>query len=77
MTLLDKSEVNFHQPIINNTIDITLKGKAYFEVAKDKTKPFTVFSGNLSTIALGTQFSVTAFSHQNNIIVRLLKAKWW
>lgn len=75
VTLSDKSEVSFPEPFINNRRDITLKGKACFEVAKDKKRPFTVFSGNLSTAALGTQFSVTAFAHQNYIIVRLFEGK--
>lgn len=40
--------------------EIVLEGQALFEVVKDKTRPFTVYSGNLSTTALGTSFSVTA-----------------
>lgn len=39
--------------------DIYLQGEALFEVVKDKTRPFTVYSGSLSTTALGTSFRVT------------------
>ncbi|MCT1526979.1 FecR domain-containing protein [Sphingobacterium hotanense] len=34
------------------------EGRAYFDVAKDKTKPFTVHSERLATTALGTSFIV-------------------
>jgi transmembrane sensor len=37
---------------------ITLTGKASFEVAKDSTRPFTVYAGNLATTALGTRFLI-------------------
>ncbi len=73
--LSDKSEVSYNQPFIGNTRDITLKGRAYFKVTKDKTKPFTVFSGDISTTVLGTRFTVTAYENANNINIRLYEGK--
>ncbi|MBB5634783.1 ferric-dicitrate binding protein FerR (iron transport regulator) [Pedobacter cryoconitis] len=35
-----------------------IKGKGFFEIAKDKSRPFTVYSSKLSTTALGTSFTV-------------------
>ncbi|GAA4317805.1 hypothetical protein GCM10023149_15530 [Mucilaginibacter gynuensis] len=35
-----------------------MQGKAFFEVAHDSKRPFTVKSGELSTTALGTSFTV-------------------
>jgi ferric-dicitrate binding protein FerR (iron transport regulator) len=52
-----------------------LVGKAFFKVATDKTKPFTVFSGDISTTALGTAFTVTTFKNDGQIIVRLYEGK--
>jgi hypothetical protein len=75
VTLSDKSEISFYEPFIDDRRDIKLKGKANFKVAKDKIRPFTVFSGSLSTTALGTRFTVTAFENQNFIIVRLFEGK--
>ena len=75
VTLLPNSVLEFFEPFKNNRRDITLVGKAFFKVAKDKTKPFTVFSGNLSTTALGTHFSITAYPYQDFIIVRLIEGK--
>ncbi|MCW3089458.1 MAG: anti-sigma factor [Ferruginibacter sp.] len=73
--LADKSEVSFEEPFSDNRRDITLNGKADFKVAKDKSRPFTVFSLGLATTALGTRFTVTAFENSNSISVRLHEGK--
>jgi len=53
---------------------ITLSGEAYFEVMKDPQRPFIVYSGTVSTTALGTAFNVNAFD-ENNITVSLTSGK--
>ena len=75
IVLADKSEVSFYDPFIYDRRDIILKGKADFKVAKDKTKPFTVYSLDLATTALGTEFTVTAFEGALNTIIRLNEGK--
>lgn len=55
--------------------EVTLKGEAVFNVHKDKKHPFTVFSNNLSTTALGTVFKVTAYENQKYTSVKLLEGK--
>ena len=69
------SEVTWNEPFPNNRRDILLKGRARFHVAKDKTKPFTVISGQIATTALGTQFTVTAFEQEDFITVQLFEGK--
>jgi transmembrane sensor len=69
------SEVTWNEPFTNNRRDLILKGRARFHVAKDKTKPFTVFSGHIATTALGTQFTVTAFEQEDLITVQLFEGK--
>jgi ferric-dicitrate binding protein FerR (iron transport regulator) len=69
------SEVTWNEPFTNNRRDIILKGRARFHVAKDKTKPFIVFSGQIATTALGTQFTVTAFEQEKVITVQLFEGK--
>lgn len=54
---------------------ITLKGKAFFQVKKDPTKPFIVTSGNFSTTALGTSFTITAIKDEPNINIELHTGK--
>lgn len=52
--------------------DIFLKdGRVMFTVSKDRTKPFTVYSGNISTTAVGTRFSVSYSMSDNTAIVHL------
>lgn len=74
VVLADKSEIIYREPFTDKR-DITLIGKAFFKVAKDRTKPFTVTSQEISTTALGTGFTVTTFSDKSQIIVRLYEGK--
>ena len=53
--------------------DSWLEGEAVFTVAKDRNKPFTVFSGPLATTALGTAFSVK--SGRGAVIVKLFTGR--
>lgn len=41
---------------------VTLKGEAFFEVAKDPSKPFIITSGTITTTVLGTSFNVKAYA---------------
>jgi transmembrane sensor len=75
ITLSPNSELSYDDPFAANRRHLTLKGEAYFNVIKDRSKPFTVFSGHLSTTALGTHFRVMAFEDANNITVRLYEGK--
>jgi transmembrane sensor len=52
-----------------------LKGKAFFRVAKDKTKPFTVFSAKLATTVLGTSFTVENYRKYGVEKIRLYTGK--
>jgi ferric-dicitrate binding protein FerR (iron transport regulator) len=54
---------------------IKLVGKAFFKVAKDAGRPFTVESDAILTTALGTEFTVTAFANAKQLTVRLYEGK--
>ncbi len=51
---------------------VYLDGEAYFEVAKDETKPFIVKLKRQSIEVLGTTFNIEAYSDENSSIVTLL-----
>ena len=71
-----KSNIKYYKPfVMNNKRIVYLTGRALFKVAKDKTKPFTVVSGDISTTALGTSFTVKSFSENNEISVALHEGK--
>jgi len=74
IVLGDNSEVTYREPFTDKR-DITLTGKAYFKVAHDEKRPFTVTSGDVSTTVLGTEFSIAAFSNTSHIIIRLYEGK--
>ncbi|MDN5212284.1 FecR domain-containing protein [Fulvivirgaceae bacterium BMA12] len=48
---------------------VELNGEAYFSVAKDQKKPFTVISGNILTTALGTEFNINCRTGNNPRII--------
>lgn len=56
---------------------IKLAGKAFFKIAKDASRPFTVETNAIATTALGTGFTVdaNAFAKQKQVIVRLYEGK--
>jgi transmembrane sensor len=54
---------------------VELDGEAYFEVAKDKSKPFRVKMGNLYVEAVGTAFNCDAFSKDKEMKTVLTEGK--
>jgi transmembrane sensor len=56
-----------------NERNVELVGQAYFDVSKDKNKPFKVLSGNQQIEVFGTQFNVNAYSNQAAILTTLLE----
>jgi transmembrane sensor len=72
----NNSVIRYKEDYNDSKREIYLTGAAYFEVAKDKTKPFIVYSSLLSTTAVGTSFRVSAFTGTNeNISVKLYTGK--
>jgi len=52
---------------------VTLKGEAYFEVAHDKSKPFTARTKHLTCHVTGTSFNMYSFEDEANTSVALLE----
>lgn len=76
ITLFKNSSVKYPQSFSGNTRPVQLNGDAFFQVAKNKLKPFIVYAGNLSTTALGTSFRITAFDEGRSVInVKLLTGR--
>lgn len=53
---------------------VVLIGEAFFDVAKDEQRPFTVQSGHLITRAVGTSFNISSYQEEN-IAVSLVTGK--
>jgi len=55
--------------------DVELTGEAYFDVKKNKNKPFNVKAANVTISVLGTKFNVAAYSDDKNVDVVLESGK--
>lgn len=58
-----------------DTRTVYLMGEANFKVKKNPEKPFIVKSGTISVMALGTEFNVSAYATDSQIIATLLSGK--
>jgi transmembrane sensor len=60
-----------------NSIDrnVVLTGEAFFEVARDESKPFIVESGNSTTTVLGTAFNIRNRDNENDIVITVTHGK--
>jgi ferric-dicitrate binding protein FerR (iron transport regulator) len=75
VTLYAHSIMECMQPFEAGKRDIVLHGEALFRVAKDKSRPFTVFTDNFSTTALGTVFRVSAYNNKTISGIQLISGR--
>jgi transmembrane sensor len=59
------SSLRFPTQFAGNQRRVELQGEAYFEVAKNKLKPFKVVSNGQEIEVLGTHFNVNAYANEN------------
>jgi ferric-dicitrate binding protein FerR (iron transport regulator) len=60
-----ESSIRFPVAFDGNERKVFITGETFFQVAKDKTKPFRVVTNNNITVeALGTQFNVNAYNNE-------------
>lgn len=52
---------------------VELIGEAYFEVAKDKSRPFRVYTKDTKVEVLGTHFNISAFADDSSVRTSLLE----
>ncbi|GEO06259.1 iron dicitrate transporter FecR [Adhaeribacter aerolatus] len=59
------STLRFPVAFSNYERKVTLTGEGYFEVAKNKEKPFRVVANHTTVEVLGTHFNINAYSEEN------------
>ncbi len=70
------SSVTYPVVFAGNERKVSVKGEAYFEVAKDAVKPFIVdIADNEKVEVLGTRFNVKAYADETTISTTLLEGK--
>ncbi len=67
------SKLRFPNRFGGKSREVWLDGEAFFEVAKDKSKPFYVRTSDLNIKVLGTTFNVKAYNDENIIETTLLE----
>jgi ferric-dicitrate binding protein FerR (iron transport regulator) len=73
--LLANSTMTWIQPFPEDRRTIQLQGKAFFEVAHDHDRPFTVLASNILTTALGTSFWVVQDNKSAKPKIRLVTGR--
>ena len=54
---------------------VTLKGEAFFDVFKDKKRPFIVNTNEVNVKVLGTRFNIASYENEKNVEVVLEEGK--
>jgi ferric-dicitrate binding protein FerR (iron transport regulator) len=67
------SSLTYPTAFTGNQRNVTITGEAYFEVAKDKTKPFQVTAGNTTIEVTGTTFNINAYADEAGVNTTLLE----
>ncbi|MBK0383645.1 FecR family protein [Pedobacter sp. SD-b] len=67
------SSLRYPTCFLGSKREVSLKGEAYFEVAKDKTKPFRVISDLQTVEVLGTHFNINAYNDEASTKTTLLE----
>ncbi|MDN5200300.1 FecR domain-containing protein [Fulvivirgaceae bacterium BMA10] len=69
------SSIRYPKFFSDSSREVQLHGEAYFDVAEDKRRPFSVISKGLSTTALGTSFVVSSRANSGEVFVALQSGK--
>lgn len=67
------SSIHFPVAFTGRERNVETTGEVYFEVAKDKLKPFRVSTAGQTVTVLGTHFNIMAYPDETEIITTLLE----
>lgn len=67
------SSIRFPASFTGTARNVEITGEAYFEVAKDAARPFTVTANGTTTRVLGTHFNIKAYGDEGEVITTLLE----
>lgn len=69
----DDSKITYGKSFGKESRELKLEGEAYFDVVKDKTRPFIVHTKTADIKVLGTAFNVKAYADDSNLETTLLR----
>lgn len=73
--LNSNSRLIYPRTFTSEARNVQLEGEAFFDVAKDSTRVFTITSGKLKTRVLGTSFNIKALPKSKDIRVAVSSGK--
>jgi transmembrane sensor len=73
--LNSKSQLRFPENFAEAKREVYLEGEAFFEVAKDASRPFLIHSGKVATEVLGTSFNIRTNGTSTEVSVATGKVK--
>ncbi|SDL01231.1 ferric-dicitrate binding protein FerR, regulates iron transport through sigma-19 [Catalinimonas alkaloidigena] len=69
VTLSESSSLSYPEEFSDDSREVTLEGKAFFEVEPDPARPFTIHAGPTDVQVLGTSFTVDMGASQISVAV--------
>ena len=73
--LNSESKLTYPKNFDNSGREVELEGEAYFVVASDENRPFTVQTHDVTTRVLGTSFNIRSYPDENEVIVAVSSGK--
>jgi transmembrane sensor len=70
--LNSSSSIRYPNVFAGQERNVEITGEAYFEIAKDASKPFKVISGGMAVQVLGTEFNIMAYADEGAIRTTLV-----
>ena len=67
------SSLRFPVAFPSGAREVEVKGQAYFEVARDKSRPFRVRVGDAEVEVLGTHFDIMAYPDESELLTTLVE----
>lgn len=75
IVLKPNSQVRYRSDFLGEKREVILHGEAFFDVARDTTRPFMVYANETITKVLGTSFLIQAFNDQKEVAVDVKSGK--
>ena len=75
ITLAKESSMKYPAHFNGKTRQVVLEGEAVFNVKRDVSRPFFVYTGELVTQVLGTSFKIRSFESSRTIEVQVLTGR--
>ena len=69
------TELSYQVPFTGKERRVSLKGEAYFDVSPNKEVPFIVTTNNQEIEVLGTEFNISAYESDANLVTTLVEGK--